>query len=108
MSSGGAGTRPIASIKYTLVNSTSHRQTAAFGQTDFTADLRKIGVPTLIIHGRRDRLVPVGFARAQAAKRKDWEFVELESCGHVPMMEQPDRFVDVVSDWLVRSLALTD
>ena len=62
-----------------------------------TRDLAAVRCPTLIMHGRRDRLVPVGFARALAAKRRDWAFVELDGCGHVPQMEQPDRFVGTVT-----------
>lgn len=32
----------------------------AFSETDFTADLRKIDVPTLILHGDDDQIVPIG------------------------------------------------
>jgi non-heme chloroperoxidase len=38
----------------------------AFSETDFTEDLKKIDVPTLIIHGDDDQIVPIG-ASAQAA-----------------------------------------
>jgi non-heme chloroperoxidase len=38
----------------------------AFSETDFTGDLRKFDVPTLIIHGDDDQIVPIG-ASAQAA-----------------------------------------
>lgn len=31
----------------------------AFSETDFTADLRKIDVPTLILHGDNDQIVPI-------------------------------------------------
>ncbi len=31
----------------------------AFSETDFTDDLRKIDVPTLILHGEDDQIVPV-------------------------------------------------
>jgi non-heme chloroperoxidase len=31
----------------------------AFGRTDFRADLAKIDVPTLVIHGDRDQIVPI-------------------------------------------------
>jgi len=31
----------------------------AFSETDFTEDLRKIDVPTLIMHGDDDQIVPV-------------------------------------------------
>ncbi|SJM89296.1 alpha/beta fold hydrolase [Crenothrix polyspora] len=32
----------------------------AFSETDFTEDLKKIDVPTLIIHGSDDQIVPIG------------------------------------------------
>ena len=31
---------------------------AAFGRTDFRGDLKKIAIPTLIIHGDSDAIVP--------------------------------------------------
>ena len=37
-----------------------------------------------------------------AKKRKDWTYVEFEGCGHVPQMEQPERFVGTVNSWLQR------
>jgi non-heme chloroperoxidase len=40
----------------------------AFSETDFTEDLKKFDVPTLIIHGDDDQIVPIG-ASAHAASR---------------------------------------
>lgn len=40
----------------------------AFSETDFTADLRGIDVPTLIIHGDDDQIVPIGAAALQSSK----------------------------------------
>jgi non-heme chloroperoxidase len=40
----------------------------AFSETDFTGDLKKFDVPTLIIHGDDDQIVPIG-ASAQAAAK---------------------------------------
>jgi pimeloyl-ACP methyl ester carboxylesterase len=68
------------------------------------ADLDAIHAPTLVMHGRRDRLVPVSFARAVAERRDDWRYVELADCGHVPQLEFPARFVDIVSRWSDREL----
>jgi len=34
----------------------------AFSETDFTEDLKKVDVPTLIIHGDDDQIVPIGAA----------------------------------------------
>ena len=40
----------------------------AFSETDFTEDLKKIDVPTLIIHGDDDQIVPIGAAALQSVK----------------------------------------
>jgi non-heme chloroperoxidase len=40
----------------------------AFSETDFTEDLRKIDVPTLILHGDDDQIVPIGAAGLMSAK----------------------------------------
>ena len=40
----------------------------AFSETDFTEDLKKIDVPTLIVHGDDDQIVPIGAAALRAAK----------------------------------------
>jgi len=40
----------------------------AFSETDFTADLKAIDVPTLIIHGDDDQIVPIGNAALLSAK----------------------------------------
>jgi non-heme chloroperoxidase len=40
----------------------------AFSETDFTEDLKKIDVPTLILHGDEDQIVPIGAAALQSVK----------------------------------------
>jgi non-heme chloroperoxidase len=40
----------------------------AFSETDFTEDLKKIDVPTLIIHGDDDQIVPIAAAALASAK----------------------------------------
>jgi non-heme chloroperoxidase len=40
----------------------------AFSETDFTEDLKKIDVPTLILHGDDDQVVPIGAAALMSAK----------------------------------------
>lgn len=39
-----------------------------FSETDFTADLKKIDVPTLIVHGSDDQIVPIDQAGKASAK----------------------------------------
>ena len=40
----------------------------AFSETDFTEDLKKFDVPTLIIHGDDDQIVPIGAAALASSK----------------------------------------
>jgi pimeloyl-ACP methyl ester carboxylesterase len=57
-------------------------------------------LPTLIVWGQRDRIIPVGHAhdahRAMPASR----LVVFEESGHFPHHEEPQRFVDVLRDFL--------
>jgi len=40
----------------------------AFSETDFTEDLKKIDVPTLIMHGDDDQIVPIGASATLSSK----------------------------------------
>ena len=40
----------------------------AFSETDFTADLQKFDVPTLILHGDDDQIVPIGASALRTAQ----------------------------------------
>jgi non-heme chloroperoxidase len=40
----------------------------AFSETDFTEDLKKIDVPTLVLHGDADQIVPIGDSGLLSAK----------------------------------------
>jgi non-heme chloroperoxidase len=40
----------------------------AFSETDFTEDLKKIDVPTLVLHGDDDQIVPIGASGLMSAK----------------------------------------
>lgn len=41
---------------------------AAFSETDFTADLEKFDVPTLVLHGEDDQIVPVNDSARKSAR----------------------------------------
>jgi pimeloyl-ACP methyl ester carboxylesterase len=78
------------------------RSLMALGRRPGTARwiLDEIKAPVLAIHGERDRLVPVGYARAAAAAHPEWELRVLPGVGHVPQMEAPERWLGAVRDWL--------
>ena len=40
----------------------------AFSKTDFTEDLKKFDVPTLILHGDDDQIVPIGASAMLSSK----------------------------------------
>ena len=40
----------------------------AFSETDFTEDLKKFNVPTLIMHGDDDQIVPIGASALRSSK----------------------------------------
>ena len=40
----------------------------AFSETDFTEDLKKFDVPTLVVHGDDDQIVPIGAAGLRSSK----------------------------------------
>lgn len=40
----------------------------AFSETDFTEDLKSISVPTLVLHGDDDQIVPIGTSSPLSAK----------------------------------------
>jgi glycerol-3-phosphate dehydrogenase len=55
--------------------------------------------PTLVIHGRRDRLIPARFAEAELARHPAWRGRFFPDVGHVPQMEAPGRWLAEVADW---------
>ena len=56
------------------------------------AQLRRIGVPTALLWGRHDRMVPLRLAEA-ARSRFGWPLHVVENVGHVPFVEQPEAFL---------------
>ncbi|MFL5908940.1 MAG: alpha/beta fold hydrolase [Solirubrobacterales bacterium] len=70
---------------------------------DIRHRLEEIGVPTLIVWGRNDRIVPVPAALSYQKRIGDnAELVIFDHCGHVPQIERPVRFNRVVEDFLGR------
>lgn len=66
----------------------------------YRAAMSSITVPVLLVHGHRDRLVPVSAARDAARRNPSWRYVELPGVGHVPQLQVPDRLARILLDWL--------
>jgi len=66
--------------------------------------LSQVRVPTLVIHSRRDEVVPLSAGRLLASEIPGAEFIELDSRNHILLAEQPawKAFCDAVLDFTGR------
>jgi pimeloyl-ACP methyl ester carboxylesterase len=81
------------SPRATLLNQS--RAMAAWGHVD---RLQRIAMPTLIVHGRLDRLSPVENGRSLAAAIPGSRYVELEGIGHLIPQEGPGRLTELITE----------
>jgi pimeloyl-ACP methyl ester carboxylesterase len=72
----------------------------ALGQTDVSSLLSRINVPTLVIHGAQDRVVPVETGRMLANSIAGARLVVIPEAGHVANQEQPELFNAAVRQFL--------
>ena len=61
-------------------------------------ELRRLDVPTLMIWGDRDPVVPVAQARAAAAEIPGAR-LEVLSAGHAPQLGQPERVAALLEEF---------
>ena len=63
-------------------------------------DLPKMKLPCLIIWGKNDNVTPpeVGIEFNNLLPNSDLSWIE--KCGHAPMMEHPEKFNEILLDWL--------
>lgn len=69
--------------------------------TDLTPYLSKIPVPTLVIFGKQDAVVPLEDARLAAENIPDSRLVLIDHCGHFPMYEQTEEYLDALMSFLL-------
>ena len=60
------------------------------------AELRPIAIPTALIWGRHDRMVPLRLAEA-ASNRLGWPLHLIDDAAHAPHIEQPEGFLRALS-----------
>lgn len=97
----------IDSINFGINNYTAKNMFKIFGFIsndrkgyDLTDQLKELDVPTLIIHGNNDPILPK-HARILHETIVGSELVIIENCGHFPFVEQPERFTSAVTDFLL-------
>lgn len=66
----------------------------------YLARLHAANAPVLLIHGEKDRLVPVSAGRALAAAEPSWTYDEIPGVGHTPQIEAPQRVAESIKIWV--------
>ncbi len=69
-------------------------------RSSFVEDLPHVTVPTLIVHGERDPVVPVDWAVRATTLLPDATLRVLSNCGHMPPRERPGAFLGAVEAFL--------
>ena len=65
-----------------------------------TTKLQTINVPTLIIWGSDDPVIPLKHADGFVSSIKDCRFYRMDGCGHTPYVQSPKEFSEIVLDFL--------
>ncbi len=55
-------------------------------------EVEKVEVPTLIVHGRQDRVLPIGNGIELAGRISTSRLIQIDGLGHLVQMERPDIF----------------
>jgi len=75
---------------------------AMMGRTDMTATLGAIHVPTLIVAGAEDALIPFAAMQQMHGAIPGAAFQTIDAAGHLPSLEQPSAFDARVQEFLGR------
>ncbi len=75
-------------------------QLAMSQRPDSTGDLQGLQIPTLVVHGTEDQLIPVSEAKAMAEGIPGAKLALIEGAGHMVNMEQPVAFNEAVQEFL--------
>jgi 4,5:9,10-diseco-3-hydroxy-5,9,17-trioxoandrosta-1(10),2-diene-4-oate hydrolase len=66
----------------------------------FLDQLPRLQMPTLIMWGIEDRVIPLWHAGAAVSRLEKGALELIPNCGHLPHVEQPKRFVSILEDFL--------
>lgn len=68
-------------------------------------DFSKIEVPTLLVHGELDMIIPVEAAEAVAGVMPRARLVRIPGAGHVPTLSRPEAVVAAIDDWWAEEIS---
>lgn len=65
--------------------------------------VHRLKMPTLVIYGGNDKLLPTGAVPSWAGKLPNGELEVIERCGHMPIIEKPEQVVFRMKQFLRRT-----
>src|SRR5699024_1605376 len=107
-----AGRRIIGSTLYahperidaetTLADARAMKASSAFERVARSAIAyrfdRRLAVPTSVVWGTRDRLLPFSQSATARERLPEAEHIGLADAGHVPMVDRPEAIVQIIAD----------
>ncbi len=76
-------------------------QVAMGGQREVLLDqLPHLQMPALVICGERDRVFPYAQGQRATSRLRQGILDLIPNCGHLPHVEQPERFISILSEFL--------
>jgi pimeloyl-ACP methyl ester carboxylesterase len=94
--------RIAANISYTVH---SILTSPALGAERLDGKLGNIHVPTLVVWGKQDALLPIESGERYAKEIPGAKLVSFDKCGHVPPVEKTAEFVSAVTEFLAGGTA---
>ncbi len=77
-----------------------NQQTAIMGRKDSLNDLKNIHIPTLVISGDDDKLIPIEHSNEIVDGIEGAKLVVINSSGHMSALEQPEEVSKALEKWL--------
>lgn len=71
---------------------------------NMSKELKGINIPTCLIWGKNDTITPPAVAEEFHTLMPVSDLFFIDQCGHAPMMEQPEAFNKILSEWLDKRL----
>ncbi len=109
------GSKASDKVRQRLLESLSAVRTGPYIQalkatvtTDFRSILPNIDVPTLIIVGDEDKVLPPSESQLLANAIPGAELVTIEHAGHLSNIESPDRFNTILGEFLDLHATIAD
>lgn len=66
--------------------------------------LAQVRMPTIILHGREDTVLPLAGSLAAHRLAPQSEMIILENCGHTPQIEQHGQFNQIIRDLVAKAM----